>query len=119
MSVDSQLCHVLLSKLTAGATYDITVRSLLETLESEPITASVTTGLRKTRTFCVFGLILWSLMTYSCFPKVPDSPTELKVLNITDNKALLVWKPSQAKVDSYILSYGSSKCKLGALDCLG
>lgn len=53
MSVDSQLCHVLLSKLTAGATYDITVRSLLETLESEPITASVTTGLRKTRTFCV------------------------------------------------------------------
>ncbi|XP_056618170.1 tenascin [Triplophysa dalaica] len=83
MSVDSQLSHVLLSKLTAGATYDITVRSLLETLESEPIIASVTT--------------------------VPDSPTELKVLNITDTKALLVWKPSQAKVDSYILSYGSSK----------
>lgn len=55
-------------------------------------------------------------MTFSCFPKVPDSPTELKVLNITDTKALLVWKPSQAKVDSYILSYGSSKCKSGALD---
>uniref|UniRef100_A0A8C1Z5L8 Tenascin XBa n=1 Tax=Cyprinus carpio TaxID=7962 RepID=A0A8C1Z5L8_CYPCA len=83
MSVDSQLSNVLLSKLSAGSTYDITVTSVLETLESEPITASVTT--------------------------VPDSPTELKVLNITDTKALLVWKPSQAKVDSYILSYGTTK----------
>ncbi|XP_067305966.1 tenascin-R [Pseudorasbora parva] len=83
MSVDSQLSHVLLSKLSAGSTYDITLSSVLETLESEPITASVTT--------------------------VPDSPTELKVVNITDTKALLVWKPSQAKVDSYILSYGTTK----------
>ncbi|KAK7157443.1 hypothetical protein R3I93_008813 [Phoxinus phoxinus] len=83
MSVDSQLSHVLLSKLSAGSTYDITVSSVLETLKSEPITASVTT--------------------------VPDSPTELKVVNITDTKALLVWKPSQAKVDSYILSYGTTK----------
>ncbi|XP_073703646.1 uncharacterized protein tnxba [Garra rufa] len=83
MSVDSQLSHVLLSKLYAGSTYDITVSSVLETLQSEPITASVTT--------------------------VPDSPTELKVVNITDTKALLVWKPSQAKVDSYILSYGTTK----------
>ncbi|XP_016308223.1 uncharacterized protein LOC107662658 [Sinocyclocheilus anshuiensis] len=83
MSVDSQLSHVLLSKLSAGSTYDVTVSSVLETLESEPITASVTT--------------------------VPDSPTELKVVNITDTKALLVWKPSQAKMDSYILSYGTTK----------
>ncbi|XP_051720392.1 tenascin isoform X2 [Ctenopharyngodon idella] len=83
MSVDSQLSHVLLSKLSAGSTYDITVSSVLETLESEPITASVTT--------------------------VPDSPTELKVVNITDTKALLVWKPSHTKVDSYILSYGTTK----------
>ncbi|KAF4103423.1 hypothetical protein G5714_016306 [Onychostoma macrolepis] len=83
MSVDSQLSHVLLSKLSAGSTYDITVSSVLETLESEPVTASITT--------------------------VPDSPTELKVVNITDTKALLVWKPSQAKVDSYILSYGTTK----------
>ncbi|XP_016411794.1 tenascin-like [Sinocyclocheilus rhinocerous] len=83
MSVDSQLSHVLLSKLSAGSTYDITVSSVLETLESEPVTAFVAT--------------------------VPDSPTELKVVNITDTKALLVWKPSHAKVDSYILSYGTTK----------
>uniref|UniRef100_A0A673H3U7 Tenascin-like n=1 Tax=Sinocyclocheilus rhinocerous TaxID=307959 RepID=A0A673H3U7_9TELE len=74
MSVDSQLSHVLLSKLSAGSTYDITVSSVLETLESEPVTAFVAT--------------------------VPDSPTELKVVNITDTKALLVWKPSHAKVDT-------------------
>ncbi|XP_051577428.1 tenascin isoform X2 [Myxocyprinus asiaticus] len=83
MSVDSQLSHVLLSKLSAGSTYDITVISVTESVESEPITASVTT--------------------------VPDSPTELKALIISDTKALLVWKPSQAKVDSYILSYGTTK----------
>ncbi|XP_056331708.1 mucin-2 [Danio aesculapii] len=83
MSVDSQLSHVLLSKLAAGTTYDITVSSVLETLESEPVIASITT--------------------------VPDSPTELKVVNITDTKALLVWKPSKSKVDSYILSYGTTK----------
>ncbi|XP_021322559.1 uncharacterized protein tnxba isoform X2 [Danio rerio] len=83
MSVDSQLSHVLLSKLTAGTTYDITVSSVLDKLESEPVIASITT--------------------------VPDSPTELKVVNITDTKALLVWKPSKAKVDSYILSYGTTK----------
>ncbi|XP_051999443.1 mucin-4 [Xyrauchen texanus] len=83
MFVDSQLSHVLLSKLSAGSTYDITVISVIESVESDPITASVTT--------------------------VPDSPTELKALIITDTKALLVWKPSRAKVDSYILSYGTTK----------
>lgn len=42
---------------------------------------------------------------------VPDSPTDLQAVNITDSKALLVWKPAQAKVDHYILSYGSTRCK--------
>lgn len=54
MSVDSQLSHVLLSKLSAGTTYDITVRSLLETLESEPNTASVTTGMHDTKSYIIF-----------------------------------------------------------------
>lgn len=42
---------------------------------------------------------------------VPDSPTDLQAVNITDSKALLVWKPAQAKVDHYILSYESTRCK--------
>lgn len=54
MSVDSQLSHVLLSKLSAGSTYDITVSSVLETVESEPVTASVTTGVKNA--YCFFFL---------------------------------------------------------------
>ncbi|KAL7886407.1 hypothetical protein AOLI_G00041280 [Acnodon oligacanthus] len=83
MSVDSQLSHVLISKLSAGSSYEISVRSLLETMESEPITASVFT--------------------------VPDPPADLQAVNVTDSKALLIWKPAGAKVDHYILSYGSAK----------
>ncbi|KAL6489630.1 hypothetical protein MHYP_G00033710 [Metynnis hypsauchen] len=83
MSVDSQLSHILISKLSAGSSYEISVRSLLETMESEPVTASVIT--------------------------VPDPPADLQAVNITDSKALLIWKPAGAKVDHYILSYGSAK----------
>ncbi|XP_035386378.1 tenascin [Electrophorus electricus] len=83
MSVDSQLSHVLISKLSAGSSYEVSVRSILETTESEPTTASVTT--------------------------VPNSPSYLHAVNVTDTKALLLWKPAQAKVDHYILTYGSAK----------
>uniref|UniRef100_A0A4W4FUS4 Tenascin XB n=1 Tax=Electrophorus electricus TaxID=8005 RepID=A0A4W4FUS4_ELEEL len=85
MSVDSQLSHVLISKLSAGSSYEVSVRSILETTESEPTTASVTT--------------------------VPNSPSYLHAVNVTDTKALLLWKPAQAKVDHYILTYGSAKCE--------
>ncbi|MCI4374606.1 hypothetical protein PGIGA_G00008040 [Pangasianodon gigas] len=83
MSVDSQLSHVLISKLSVGSRYEISVRSVMGAIESEATTASVVT--------------------------VPDSPTDLQAVNVTDSKALLVWKPSQAKVDHYILSYGSTR----------
>lgn len=43
---------------------------------------------------------------------VPDPPAGLQAVNITETKALLTWKPSRAKVDHYILSYGSAKCEL-------
>ncbi|KAK3551288.1 hypothetical protein QTP70_013945 [Hemibagrus guttatus] len=83
MSVDSQLSHVLISKLSVGSRYEISVRSVMGATESEATTASVVT--------------------------VPDSPTDLQAVNITDSKALLVWKPAQAKVDHYILTYGSTR----------
>ncbi|XP_062848633.1 tenascin-N [Trichomycterus rosablanca] len=83
MAVDSQLSHVLISKLSAGSSYEISVRSVLGAIESEPTTASVVT--------------------------VPDSPTNLQAVNVTDSKALLLWRPAKAKVDNYYLSYGSSK----------
>ncbi|XP_053483372.1 tenascin-R [Ictalurus furcatus] len=83
MSVDSQLSHVLISMLSVGSRYEISVRSVMGAIESEATTASVVT--------------------------VPDSPTDLQAVNVTDSKALLVWKPAQAKVDHYILSYGSTR----------
>ncbi|KAG7335896.1 hypothetical protein KOW79_000589 [Hemibagrus wyckioides] len=83
MTVDSQLSHVLISKLSVGSRYEISVRSIMGATESEATTALVVT--------------------------VPDSPTDLQAVNITDSKALLVWKPAQAKVDHYILTYGSTR----------
>ncbi|KAI4881187.1 hypothetical protein NFI96_027253 [Prochilodus magdalenae] len=110
MSVDSQLSHVLISKLSAGSSYGISVRSLLETIESEPTTASVTTG---TRCFGEVAHLQCDCTTTESFHSfsflVPDPPTDLQAVNITDSKARLVWKPAQAKVDHYILSYGSAK----------
>ncbi|GAA6097830.1 tenascin [Tachysurus ichikawai] len=83
MSVDSQLSHVLISKLSVGSRYEISIRSVMRAIKSEATTASVVT--------------------------VPDSPTDLQAMNITDSKALLVWKPAEAKVDHYILTYGSTR----------
>ncbi|KAF5901103.1 tenascin-like, partial [Clarias magur] len=83
MFVDSQLSHVLISKLSVGSRYEINVRSVMGALESEATTASVVT--------------------------VPDSPADLQALDVTDSKALLTWKHAQAKVDYYILSYGSTR----------
>ncbi|TTF41818.1 Tenascin [Bagarius yarrelli] len=83
MSVDSQLSHVLIANLSAGSRYDISVRSVIGAIESEATTASVVT--------------------------VPDPPTDLQAVNVTDSKALLVWKPAQAKVHHYILTYGSTR----------
>ncbi|XP_060726540.1 tenascin [Tachysurus vachellii] len=83
MSVDSQLSHVLISKLSVGSRYEISIRSVMRAIKSEATTASIVT--------------------------VPDSPTDLQAMNITDSKALLVWKPAEAKVDHYILIYGSTR----------
>lgn len=32
---------------------------------------------------------------------VPDGPTQLRALNLTDESALLHWKPPQTPVDTY------------------
>lgn len=57
-------------------------------------------------------LICWKVFfSPSHYTTAPDTPTVLQAVNVTDTKALLVWKPTQAKVDRYILSYGSSKCE--------
>ncbi|XP_045082532.1 tenascin-like [Coregonus clupeaformis] len=83
VSVDSLQSHVSLSKLSSGATYEVSVMSTMGKRESDPLTAIITT--------------------------VPAPPTVLQAINITDTKAVLQWTPAMGKVDLFILSYESAK----------
>ncbi|XP_061254498.1 tenascin-X isoform X3 [Bos javanicus] len=64
-----------LEGLIPGAQYEVTVVSVRGFEESEPLTGFLTT--------------------------VPDGPTHLRALNLTDESALLHWKPPQTPVDTY------------------
>uniref|UniRef100_A0A673X3P4 Tenascin Cb n=1 Tax=Salmo trutta TaxID=8032 RepID=A0A673X3P4_SALTR len=68
-----------LSNLTPGVTYQVTVISVKGQKESEPGSNSVTTAL--------------------------DKPRGLTVVNINDTDALLHWQPSIATVDGYVITY--------------
>uniref|UniRef100_A0A8C7UB29 Tenascin C n=1 Tax=Oncorhynchus mykiss TaxID=8022 RepID=A0A8C7UB29_ONCMY len=68
-----------LSNLTPGVTYQLTVISVKGQKESEPGSSSVTTAL--------------------------DKPRGLTVVNINDTDALLHWQPSIATVDGYVITY--------------
>lgn len=83
VSVDSKQSQVVLSKLSAGSSYVVTVSSTLGRSESDPLTAVMTT--------------------------VPAPPTHLQAISITDTRALLQWTPSLGKVDRFIISYESAK----------
>ncbi|XP_038868789.1 tenascin-like isoform X2 [Salvelinus namaycush] len=70
-----------LSNLTPGVTYQVTVISVKGQKESEPGTSSVATAL--------------------------DKPSGLTVVNINDTDALLHWQPSIATVDGYVITYSA------------
>uniref|UniRef100_A0A8C9CBN0 Tenascin XB n=1 Tax=Phocoena sinus TaxID=42100 RepID=A0A8C9CBN0_PHOSS len=61
--------------LVPGAHYNVTVVSVRGFEESEPLRGFLTT--------------------------VPDGPTQLRALNLTEGSALLLWQPPQAPVDAY------------------
>nr|XP_055076111.1 tenascin isoform X1 [Misgurnus anguillicaudatus] len=81
VSVDSKTIRVALSKLSPGSTYEVSVRSMLGQEESDTIKDIVTT--------------------------LPDTPSDLRAINITDSKALLLWRPTLATIDHYIIRYSS------------
>ncbi|KAM9352914.1 uncharacterized protein tnxba [Symphorus nematophorus] len=83
VTLDSQQYHVVLSKLSAGSSYIITVTTTQGRTQSDALTSLITT--------------------------VPAPPTHLQVVNVTDTRALLQWTPSLGKVDRFIISYESSK----------
>ncbi|XP_039977423.1 tenascin isoform X2 [Xiphias gladius] len=82
VSLDSEDSTVGLSKLSPGSTYEVSVISILGLDESDPLKDLVMTP--------------------------PDPPTDLRAVNVTDTKALLLWRPALAAVDKYAIVYGSS-----------
>lgn len=75
VQVDGRARTQKLKGLIPGAHYEVTVVSVRGFEESEPLTGFLTT--------------------------VPDGPTQLRALNLTEGTALLHWKPPQAPVDTY------------------
>ncbi|KAM3595737.1 uncharacterized protein V6R79_001847 [Siganus canaliculatus] len=81
VSLDSDKSTVALTQLSPGSLYEVNVISILGLDESDPIKDLVRT--------------------------LPDPPTDLRAVNITDTKALLLWRPALATVDKYAIVYGS------------
>ncbi|XP_015257386.1 PREDICTED: tenascin-like isoform X1 [Cyprinodon variegatus] len=83
VTVGPQQSNVVLSNLSAGSSYIISVSTTKGKAYSDELTSVITT--------------------------VPAPPTNLQVINVTDNRALLRWTPSLGKVDRFIISYESYK----------
>ncbi|XP_014887538.1 tenascin isoform X7 [Poecilia latipinna] len=81
VTADGGVSETVLINMFPGKTYQVTVSSLKGLEESEPSTGTVTTAL--------------------------DSPRGLTVINITDTSALLLWQPSVATVDGYVITYST------------
>lgn len=83
VTVGSEDSTVGLTKLSPGSSYEVSVISVLGLDESDSIKDFVTT--------------------------LPDPPTDLRAINVTDTKALLLWRPALATVDHYVIVYGTGK----------
>ncbi|XP_034748699.1 uncharacterized protein LOC117957211 [Etheostoma cragini] len=81
VTVDSGDSTLGLSQLSPGSSYEVSIISILGLDESDPIKDSVMT--------------------------LPDPPKDLRAVNVTDTKALLLWRPALAAVDKYAIVYGS------------
>ncbi|XP_039206897.1 tenascin isoform X4 [Crotalus tigris] len=79
LTVDGNRSRIKLVDLIPGIKYVVSVVAVKGFEESEPISGSLVTEL--------------------------DSPSGLRVVNITDSKALAVWQPALAAVDEYLISY--------------
>ncbi|KAM9737798.1 uncharacterized protein tnxbb isoform 1-T1 [Menidia menidia] len=81
VTVDSEDSALDLSRLSPGSSYEVTIISTLGLDESDPIKDFVMT--------------------------LPDPPTDLRAVNVTDTTALLLWRPALAAIDKYAIVYGS------------
>ncbi|XP_076017912.1 uncharacterized protein LOC143009732 isoform X2 [Genypterus blacodes] len=83
VSAGSEESTVGLSRLSPGSSYQVSIISILGLDESDPVQDFVTT--------------------------LPDPPTDLQAINVTHNKALLLWRPALATVDKYAIVYGTGE----------
>ncbi|XP_075885598.1 tenascin-like isoform X3 [Nelusetta ayraudi] len=81
VTVDGGVFEALLSNMVPGKMYQVTVSSVKGLEESDPSTDTVTTAL--------------------------DRPQGLTAVNVTDTSALLLWQPSYATVDGYLVTYSA------------
>ncbi|XP_069566391.1 tenascin-like isoform X2 [Brachyistius frenatus] len=81
VSVDSADSSLGLSQLSPGSSYEVSIISTFGLDESDPIKDLVMT--------------------------LPDPPTDLRTLNVTDTSALLLWRPALAAVDKYAIVYSA------------
>ncbi|XP_064210491.1 tenascin isoform X1 [Anguilla rostrata] len=81
VTANGAVSQTVLSNLTPGVTYQVTVIAVKGLDESAPGSSSVTTAL--------------------------DKPRGLTAMNITDTEALLLWQPAIAMVDGYVITYSS------------
>ncbi|XP_062873477.1 tenascin isoform X2 [Trichomycterus rosablanca] len=81
VTADGGESKALLAYLTPGVTYEVTVIAVKGAEESEPSSDKVTTAL--------------------------DKPQGLTAVNITDTEALLLWQPTIATVDGYVITYSA------------
>ncbi|XP_060917162.1 tenascin-like isoform X3 [Labrus mixtus] len=79
LTVDGGVFETLLPNMIPGKVYQVTVSAVKGLEESDPSTDTVTTGL--------------------------DKPQGLIAVNVTDTSALLLWQPSVAIVDGYVITY--------------
>nr|XP_034963181.1 tenascin-X isoform X7 [Zootoca vivipara] len=80
ISVDGSKLRTTIEGLIPGASYEVTVMSVRGFEESEPLVGYVTT--------------------------VPDGPSNLRAIDVTDSSAVLTWQPAVAEMNNYIVTYG-------------
>uniref|UniRef100_A0AAQ6A8L3 Zmp:0000000846 n=1 Tax=Amphiprion ocellaris TaxID=80972 RepID=A0AAQ6A8L3_AMPOC len=81
VTVDGGVFKALLPNMIPGKMYQVTVSAVKGLEESDPSTDTITTAL--------------------------DRPQGLTAVNVTDTSALLLWQPSVATVDGYVITYSA------------
>ncbi|XP_069020681.1 tenascin-like isoform X2 [Embiotoca jacksoni] len=81
LTVDGGVFEAVLPNMVPGKLYQVTVSAVKGLEESDPNTDTITTAL--------------------------DKPQGLTAVNVTDTSALLLWQPSVATVEGYVITYSA------------